>query len=904
MLLRKKTQIIIGVTVLCLVVVLFSISRLIFLDRFAELEVRNTRQDVKRASSVIADEIANLDAMALDWAAWDDTYAFVEDANPEYIGSNLVSGTFSDLRLSFMLFATPAGQIVYAKSVNWPDGHETPIPASLYEHLDANPFLLHHLEPQSNKQGILVLPEGPVIVASRPILTSKGQGPIRGTLLMGRYLDAAVIERWAQITHLSLTVTRLDGAALPADVETARASLSPETPILVRPLSANAIVGYTLLTDLYGRPGLIVSVRLSREIYQQGQLSLFYFLILLATGLVFGSMAMLLLERMVLSRLTQLSENVGRIGAGGDLTARLSLRGEDELGRLADDINTMLEALERSQHELRESEAKFRRIVEQSVDGIMLADERGSIIEWNQGLEQITGLMRQEVLGQPLWDAVWRTMPEEKKKPAAYEQLQAVFQELVRTGRAPGTSEPQEREIQAPDGTRRIVQNLDFPIRTELGWMAGSITRDVTERKQTEMMLNQRLQEQETLFAIGQLVSSSLEIDVVMQQITEQMTRLVGASSCAISDWDPDAGTLTVVAEYIRPDQRDPNDPINDMGVAYEVTQYPITAAALRERTLFVVYRDDAQADSRERQLLEIYDWDGVAGIPLVVRDRVIGLAEVYLTEGDPRFTPHDLRLLQALANQVAVAVENARLFSAVRAKETALRNLSLRLLNVQEQERRFLAQELHDELGQLLTATKISIDLARRKIAQLWDRVDAGIVDALATRLEDASALTDKVLTNVRALTVELRPTLLDDMGIIPTLRWYLGQFAIRTGIQVEFDAVELSARLPSEVETTIYRVVQEALTNVARHAQAGHVQVRLRCAQDSVTVSVTDDGSGFDLDVWTAQSKGSQTLGLAGIQERAMLLDGRVSITSRPGSGTQITMTLPAGCQEGTSP
>jgi PAS domain S-box-containing protein len=460
--------------------------------------------------------------------------------------------------------------------------------------------------------------------------------------------------------------------------------------------------------------------------------------------------------------------------------------------------------------------------------------------------------------------------------------------------------EPSEIQfrLRHPDGTLRWVECTLASFLDGQGAVqsVSGIVLDITKRKQAELALSQYLQEQETLFAIGQMVSSSLQIDEVLQQVAEHMTRLVGAASCAISDWDPDSGLLTVQAEYVRPDCVDPGDPVSDMGRAYDVADYPATAAALRERTVFVVYVNDPQADPRERRLLQRYQWRGVAGIPLVVQDRVIGLAEVYLEEEDQSFDRHDLRLLQSLANQVAVAIDNARLFTATQANEAAMRDLSLRLINVQEQERRYIAQELHDELGQILTATKINIDLARRKLARHIERQEGDEVVAAQSRLEEASALTDKVLGSVRAMTVELRPTLLDDMGILPTLRWHLGRFAKRTGIRVQLEADELPARLRAETETTIYRAVQEALTNVARHAQASQVQVRLACSDDTVTVSVEDDGQGFDVGAWLERPGEQQTLGLAGIRERALLLNGHARITSQLGEGTQITIELPA--------
>jgi sensor domain CHASE-containing protein/signal transduction histidine kinase len=709
---RKKTLITISMTLICLIVIQYVISRTVLLTGFAKLEAQNARQNAERATSVLFDEILNLDTMVSDWAAWDDTYTFIEDANDEYIQSNLVDETFISPRINFMLFINVAGQTVFGKGFDLQSQEQVPTPSGLQEHLADDALLLRHHDPESNISGIILIPEGPTLIASRPILTSEEEGPIRGTLIMGRFLDSAAVERLAQTTHLLLTLHLFNDPQMPPDL---RSSLSEEKPILARPLGADFVAGYALLKDIYGQPGLILRVDLPREIYKQGQTSMLYFILsLLVIGLVFGGVVLWFSER--------------------------------------------------------------------------------------------------------------------------------------------------------------------------------------TERKRTEHELSQRLQEQETLFAIGQLVSSSLQIDEVLQLVAEQMARLVDAASCAIYDWDPEAGVLAIQAKYVRPDQVYADDSINDLWQDYSVCDCPTTAKALQDGKPFVVYSDDPEADSQERHLLQLYQWYGVAGIPLVVQHRVIGLAKVYMAEEGQSFDAHDLRLLQSLANQVAAAIDNARLFSVAQANEAAMRDLSLRLINVQEQERRAIAQELHDELGQLLTAAKINIDLVRRKLSQQAEREGPDPATPLRSRLEDASALTDKVLTNVRALTVELRPVLLDDMGIVPTLRWYLGRFATRTGIQVQLDAPELPARLLPEIETTIYRAVVEALTNVARHAQANQVQVQLTYSGDMVTASIEDDGQGFDLGAWSKHLREQQTLGLTGIQERAMLLDGYARITSQPGQGTRVEIKLPA--------
>ncbi len=418
MTLRKKTIIIIGVTLAGLILILYVISRVILLDSFAELEKQNTCRNVERILSALSDELSNLNHLTGDWAGWDDTYAFIEDANDDYIKSNLGDETFIELKLNIMLFINSSSQIIFDKGFDLKNRKEIPIPKSLQEHISANSLLVCHPDTKSSITGIILLPEGPMLVASRPILTSEEKGPIRGVLIMGRYLDSAKIKHLAEKTHLSLTVRSLNDPQMPPDFQAVLSVLSEseEVPILVRPLSTKSVAGYALLKDIYGNPGLVLKVDMPREIYGQGQASMLYFILsLLVIGLVFGVVILVLLEKAVLSRLVRLSADVNSVGASSDHSARVSMTGRDELSSLAGAINGMLAALERSQNELKESRERYRKlanknklrtahrqlldIIEFLPDATFVIDRDKKVIAWNRAIEEMTGVCKEEIIG-------------------------------------------------------------------------------------------------------------------------------------------------------------------------------------------------------------------------------------------------------------------------------------------------------------------------------------------------------------------------------------------------------------------------------------------------------------------------------------------------------------------------
>ena len=237
---------------------------------------------------------------------------------------------------------------------------------------------------------------------------------------------------------------------------------------------------------------------------------------------------------------------------------------------------------------------------------------------------------------------------------------------------------------------------------------------------------------------------------------------------------------------------------------------------------------------------------------------------------------------------RVASQAERARLFEAVAQQREQLRALAGRLTEVQEAERKQLARELHDEMGQALTA--ISINLATIDSA-----LPEGCPPRIRERLEDAASLTDRTLEQIRELSLDLRPSMLDDFGLVPTLRWYIKRYASRVDIRTELNANGCDVRFAPAVETTLYRVLQEALTNVARHAQAEAVHLSLYQHDGRVCALIEDDGVGFDLDSVLNQNAPEHGAGLLGIRERVALLDGDFEIDTRPGQGTRLSISIP---------
>jgi signal transduction histidine kinase len=227
---------------------------------------------------------------------------------------------------------------------------------------------------------------------------------------------------------------------------------------------------------------------------------------------------------------------------------------------------------------------------------------------------------------------------------------------------------------------------------------------------------------------------------------------------------------------------------------------------------------------------------------------------------------------------------ENIRLLDELNANNSRLEHLLHHAISAQEAERKRLARELHDETGQSLTSILL-------RLKALQAETDPEVIH---DRLNGLRYLTSQTLEEVRRLALDLRPMALDDLGLVPAIRWYVRQCAERNGIEIKLSVANTLQRLPADLEIVLYRAVQEGLTNIIRHAQAQHADVSLEQSGKAVWLTISDDGKGIQPSL---NHRGG--MGLEGMRERVMLVGGKFRLDSAPGAGTQIVIELPAGVE-----
>ncbi|KKK97906.1 hypothetical protein LCGC14_2648070, partial [marine sediment metagenome] len=275
------------------------------------------------------------------------------------------------------------------------------------------------------------------------------------------------------------------------------------------------------------------------------------------------------------------------------------------------------------------------------------------------------------------------------------------------------------------------------------------------------------------------------------------------------------------------------------------------------------------------------------ASVPLRSGDRILGLMNLVCADDWCPSSEEDLGLLTAIGHQIGVAVENARLYHELQHKEELRGQLLRKLISVQEEERRRIARELHDQYAQVLTALSISVEAA--------ERVLPAEMTAVRSQLEEVKHLAAQTLDQTYELIFDLRPTTLDDLGLMPAIRWYAESRLEPLGVKVHLKTSNVRQPLSAEVKITLYRVVQEAILNVVKHARAHELWIRLEVSNSRLHAVVEDDGQGFDLAEIQRNESDGRGMGLLGMQERMQLLGGTLHIETTLGQGTQVCMDLP---------
>lgn len=528
------------------------------------------------------------------------------------------------------------------------------------------------------------------------------------------------------------------------------------------------------------------------------------------------------------------------------------------------------------------SQARYRALFQQSPEAIYLCDvQTRRLIEANAAFLDMLGYAKDEVGNLTLDDFLAHDATE-------------TDQDLNRTLET-GEMHVRERLWRRKDGVLLHVEVTWNVIRQDDSYIVFGVGRNISERKRREQELRERGDEFAALFETSRDLAEYKDREQVLDAILGRAIKLLHAPSVGVFFYNAADDVLELAASK---------------GIAPPVGTKQLLGEGLagfvaQQRQPCVV-SDYRQWEHRVAQY-EGMPFSASVGVPMLHRGELIGVLVVSEVGDTSRvYTDAETRLLELFGSQAASAVSNANLFAQIIQGRERLKHLSHQLLQTQELERRYLARELHDGIGQMLTALEVNLQLVRRSPpnAKLNDILDESL-DSIEETLEQ-----------VRKLSLELHPSVLDDMGLVAALEWFLETRVARAGLETSLVAEPSEIRFAPELEITCFRIAQEALTNAVRHSHARHLTIELRyidgknacddvkmreSEQDletlpsSLEMVIRDDGVGFD--VMTARDRAAHgtSLGLIGMQERAQLMGGTLELQSAPDHGTQVRVCFP---------
>jgi signal transduction histidine kinase len=412
-------------------------------------------------------------------------------------------------------------------------------------------------------------------------------------------------------------------------------------------------------------------------------------------------------------------------------------------------------------------------------------------------------------------------------------------------------------------------------------WAVGGVCRDITELKRAEAQAARETERAEALLRVANRLSGYFTLDELLNAVCEESRQALGLSGSAVLLYQPNSKDFSLAQSSGLSDS---------YKSSLQLPKYDTFRQLLRD-DLFVVSDAMKDPDLLNYRLYVEHRVRTIVGTSIVYKDELLGCLIVH-TENEPRvLSSNEVALLRGIADQAAQGIVSARLFDQLRSSQQRLEDLSKRLVHTQEVERRHLARELHDDIGQVLTMIKLNLQSIDRDglVTQTVDSLEAGL-DAV-----------DDAIQRVRNLSRDLRPSVLDDLGLVPALRWFIDQQAQQAPFEAAFYTDVFEDRLPSNLENAYFRIVQEAMTNVLRHSQAESVSIELRQEEGALLLSIWDDGVGFDVERVLLDVAEGQSLGLLNMRERVLLIGGSFEVRSESGVGTEITVRTPLAVASG---
>ncbi len=532
----------------------------------------------------------------------------------------------------------------------------------------------------------------------------------------------------------------------------------------------------------------------------------------------------------------------------------------------------MLDALREMQRARLQAEIdRYTRIVETTIEGILVLDARGYVKYSNVRAAQLLGWSTQELHGKHFTELVTHGVS----------RMQVG---LMASGTDVSEMGPAEVQFTRSDGNPlwAIVNCGSFPEASNDGGVV-LLVNDISARKHAEDELRRQYVRISAMQRLASVLVGSMNMKWRLESALHTVLDVTGFDAGAIYLASKELHELTLQHhEGLLPGSVEAVQTWREgYGVTGEVWRTGV-AQFLDDATL----SDAMDTTVRDHERIRAF-----ASIPLVASGTVVGVLNILRREPHA-FSDDERSMLQTFGGQMGVALENAQLFEAARTGENKVRQLSINLVRIQEEERKKFARELHDGLAQLLTMLRVNAELALECLG--------GSDEEAGSRIREVISLVGEAEHEAKQISYDLRPAILDDFGLKAAIQAHAVNFERRTRVAVELHLPASDIRFESIIETTVYRIVQELLSNVAKHANATRATIQLLARHRVLALTVSDNGRGFDVHQTLAQSSNGLHNGLRNMRERTESLKGMFHVESSPGRGAEFAIEIPCTLAE----
>ncbi|MHC4214188.1 MAG: CHASE4 domain-containing protein [Planctomycetota bacterium] len=887
---RKKVLLVLVGVIALHSIVQYAIERLVILPSFAALQQAEAQKDIKRCLRTIRNETQSLGRTNKDWSSWDDTYKFTQDRNSDYVASNLFEGTFDGIKINLLYIYNQQGEVVWGKAYDLETEQYIEIEEFPAHSLGKDNILLKHDSIENFIEGLFMTKRGPMLISSRPILNNERQGPIHGTLIMGRFLDENMVEHFSNVLSVDFSILSIADTKNEQKHKDILEQISKDTPYVLGQFNHDISHIYAVEPDFAGNPAVLVRAEVPMTITAKGATAArFASVSILMAGIVIIFVTYIVLEKTVISRLANVDRSIGRVIESGDFSIRSQVCGRDEIKGLSDHLNSMLGHIEKAEMELRLERDKAQKYLDIAGTMFVVVGADKKVILINRRGCEILGYKEKEIVGREWFE---NFLPQKDR-----EKVTEIFHELMA-----GCIEPVEyfeNSVLTKDGQERIIAWHNTILKDENERIIGTLGsgEDITERKRLYEILDKKQRNLEAIFDATTVGMILVNEKGFVKRINDVITKLVHKEFTEILNKQPGDGLLCIHGQ----------ENAQGCGNAPFCRECPV------RKTFESVLNTGKPVHGTEVQLAllvdgsEVNPWfeisaepveiDGIRHVILALND-ITGRkkADKELKEAKDKAEKSQADLEQ-LNYQLEASVEKAGLMAreavvADQLKSEFLANMSHEIrtpMNAIIGFSEVLADEdLTDEQNHHI---KIIHESAKHLLELINDILDFSKIEAgkLETDLEDCSM--DQVLAVLESL---MRPQ------------------AREKGL--DFD-INRNNDLPDKIHTDPIRLRQcliNLVNNAIKFTEKGHVYVNVSVQQtdgkDYMRFDVEDTGIGIpddkqqlifekftQADYAHTRHYGGTGLGLPITKQLTHLLGGELTLSSHQGRGSVFTIIIP---------